>query len=463
MGGPMRPTAAARRLATAARRLATVTRRLAAVAGRCVMWLMPIGRGEWAEALWTEAGAAPPGRLRLAWRTGGLRLVTGEILAMRRVGRVLLFAAAAALMAWATQAITAGDRAAAVRPVGEFARIDVITTIELLAVLPVLSRRLFGPAKNHRAARLLRVGGYAAVMAVMPAKAAVEQFASVVPRNIHERRLYGAPPGGNPLYGTGEILFLVVLAVYVAALLWMTSRRSPVTPATMAIGAGSGALFGVVMYSVAPLGLNNYATNPWLPGSDVDPLVVLAWLLLLGGPVAAAILAARRHPGPPDTGPLGKTRLAQGIVAGLLANLSGALIVTVLGTGTTALMLHATWLRTLFDHGHQLNAVVVYSHEIDAAVNAPAYLLMCVAFPLIGMFMSVMTAAFAWGGMSEAGQGGPPGGGGPGQPGPVPGQPGGGREVEADAGVARLTAVPFPAQDGDDDAVPRGLVGAGIR
>ena len=67
----------------------------------------------------------------------------------------------------------------------------------------------------------------------------------------------------------------------------------------MAIGTGGGVLFGAVMYSVAPLGLNKYATNPWLPGSDVDPLVVLAWVLLFGVPVAVGALASRRYPGRP--------------------------------------------------------------------------------------------------------------------------------------------------------------------
>jgi hypothetical protein len=187
----------------------------------------------------------------------------------------------------------------------------------------------------------------------------------------------------------------------------------------MAIGAGGGVLFGAVMYSVTPLGVNKYATNPWLPGSDVDPLVVLAWVLLLGGPVAAALLAVRRYPGPVSSGPPTKTKVGQGFVAGLLANLSGALIVTVLGMGTIALMLHATWLRTLFDHGHHLNAIVVYSHEIDAATNAQGYLLICVAFPVIGLFMSMMGAAGIVGDGSEAGQGGPPRGGGPGRIGQV--------------------------------------------
>ena len=159
--------------------------------------------------------------------------------------------------------------------------------------------------------------------------------------------------------------------------------------------------------------------------------MVLAWVLLLGVPVAVALLAGRRHPGPVSSGPPMKTKVGQGVVAGLLANLSGALIVTVLGTGTIALMLHATWLRTLFDHGHHLNAVVVYSHETDAATNAQGYLLMCVAFPVIGLFMSMMGAASVPGNSSAAGQGGPPRGGGPGQPGPPPGQPGGGRRPEA--------------------------------
>ncbi len=435
----------------------------AATAARCVVWLMPTGRGEWAEALWTEADAAPPGRSRLAWRAGGLRLVTGEVLARRRVGRVLLFAAAATLMAWTTWPVAAGDPVTVSNPVAAFARIDVITTILLLTGLPVLSRWFFGPVQDSMIARFLRVGVYAAILALMPAKAMVEQFANTVPRNIHDRRLFfnvGGKLGSNPSYGTGEILFLVVVAAYVTAIFWMTSRRSSVTPATMAIGTGGGVIFGAVMYSVAPLGLTKYATNPWLPGSDVDPLVVLAWVLLFGVPVAVSLLAGLRYPGPADSGPFTKTKIFQGIVAGLLANLSGTLAVTVLGTGTIALMLHATWLRTLFDHGHHLNAVVVYSHEIDAVTNAPPYLTMCLAFPLIAMCMSMMGGAGAWGSTSATGQGGPPRGDGPGQPDPPPGQPGSGQRVEAGSGVERLTPSPFPNPGRDDEAAPGDLVGA---
>jgi hypothetical protein len=46
---------------------------------------------------------------------------------------------------------------------------------------------------------------------------------------------------------------------------------------------------------VAPLGLSKAATNPWLPGSDIDPLVLLAWILVLFAPLAAGFVARRRY------------------------------------------------------------------------------------------------------------------------------------------------------------------------
>jgi hypothetical protein len=49
----------------------------------------------------------------------------------------------------------------------------------------------------------------------------------------------------------------------------------------------------MVMFAVAPLGLNNHATDPWLLGSTADPPVALAWILLFGGPAADAVRASR--------------------------------------------------------------------------------------------------------------------------------------------------------------------------
>jgi hypothetical protein len=49
-------------------------------------------------------------------------------------------------------------------------------------------------------------------------------------------RLISGPGFGN--HWNSEILFLVVIALYAAAILWLTSQRSRVAPATLAIGAG---------------------------------------------------------------------------------------------------------------------------------------------------------------------------------------------------------------------------------
>jgi hypothetical protein len=155
----------------------------------------------------------------------------------------------------------------------------------------------------------------------------------------------------------------------------------------LAISAGSGLLLGVVMYVVAPLGLNNYATNPWLPGSRVDPLVALAWILLIGGPALAAVLASRRCREPDGAKPPHRVRIGQGIGAGVLTTATGALFVTAMGTGTTALMLKSARLRHWLYHGH-LSAIATYRHEIYAGTNVNGYSLILIAFPVIGLLVS---------------------------------------------------------------------------
>lgn len=230
------------------------------------------------------------------------------------------------------------------------------------------------------------------------------------------------------------------MALYVAAILWLTSRRSRVAPATLAIGTGAGLALGLVMYAVAPLGLSKDATNPWLPGSDVDPLMLLAWLLVLGGPVAAAVIADRHYTASSSSPPSAGARIRQVMAAGLLVSLTGALVVDVLGTGTTAVMLREAWLRNWLYHGqHLLYGVqnlsadlrtmpaIAYSHQLTGSVDASAFNFICVAFPLIALALSAFAALILWGD-ATAGQGHPrPGGGGPPGPEPAPDPPDGGR------------------------------------
>jgi hypothetical protein len=419
--------------------------RVGAAVWRAVARLVPAGRRDWVAAVWAEAPEVPPGLRRLAWRAGGVRLLAREAVMVRRIGGLLLFAVAAGtavLVAWP------GSSASVDTPVD---RVYAITMVLLLAGLPLLARWFLGPPDN-RPARRLRVGCYAVLLALIPATVAVDQFATTPPRGGADLRVYLLVAGRSSRtpWG-GGIVLLVIMALYVAAILWMTSRRSRVAPATLAVGTGAGLALGLVMYAVAPLGLSKDATNPWLPGSDIDPLMLLAWLLVLGAPVAAAVIADRHYTASSSSPPSVGARIRQVMAAGLLVSLSGALVVDVLGTGTTAVMLREAWLRNWLYHGqHLLYGVqnlsadlrtvpaIAYGHQLTGSVDASAFNFICVAFPLIALVLSALAALILWGD-ATAGQGHPrPGGGGPPGPEPAADPPGGGQlagVTDADAAV----------------------------
>ena len=144
------------------------------------------------------------------------------------------------------------------------------------------------------------------------------------------------------------------------------------------------------MYAVAPLGLSKNATEPWLAGSAIDPVVALAWILLLGAPVVTAVLAVRRYCGPGSTQQPAAVRHWQGIAAGLLATGAGALIVTALGTATVALMPRTAWLRHWLYPGQHLTAAAIRSHELAATASVGGYGLIMIAFPVIGLALAAL-------------------------------------------------------------------------
>jgi hypothetical protein len=414
--------------------------RAGAAVRRGVLRLLPPARRDWAEAVWAEALEVPPGWRRVAWRAGGVQLVVREALIRRGSGGAALFGTAAGLATWAAWP---GSPASFATSVGQ---VDVITTVVLLVGLALITRRVLGPPVGSRAARSLRILTYAGILALIAAKNVVEQVLDVPPHGATELRLYrliSGPGFGN--HWNNEVVFLVIIALYATAVLWVTSQRSRVAPATLAIGAVAGIALGLAWYVIGPLGFGGApATNPWLPGADSAPFIVLAVALLLGAPAAAMVAADRRYTGGARSACPPAARIRQILAAALLTGLTGALFVTVSGTGTIAAMLTVPWLRNWLYHGHLLSGVaglqslvlgnpaaLTYSHQITAAMDAPPFLILCIVFPLVALVLTGLGALAI--DMSVNGQANPPrsagggggGGGGPAGPAAVPDLPGG--------------------------------------
>ena len=409
--------------------------------------LVPAGRRAWVEALWAEADEVPAGLARLAWQAGGLRLIAREALLARRAAKVLVFAAAAAWVAHAAWPGPAGNPATALN------RLNVVTLLPVLAGLPLLARWLFGPAAPGWMARVLRSGCYAAVLVLTLAKASVEQVRdnpAALPRLSSDASV---PVKDGMIYAwLVESVFLLVIGLYVAGILAATARRPRVAPATLAVGTGAGLVLGAVMYTVAPLGLASHATDPWLHGWPTGLVVLLAWVLLFGGPVLAGGIAARCYRGPGSPEQVQKAKIRQAVAAGFLATAVGALLVAVLGSAAIALMSRAGWVLHWLYPGQHLPTAVAYARELAASVRADNYGMILLVFPVIGLLMGLAGGGLATPAPLAAP---PPGGGGPPRPPghPAPDPPGGIRLAAAGADE-RLVRLPGFAADSKHDAEP---------
>jgi hypothetical protein len=179
-------------------------------------------------------------------------------------------------------------------------------------------------------APLVRAGGYGIVFALVLVKADVE------------RAEYASPAVRPELAGlwAGEVVFVAVLAVYLAALLAVTARRPPAAPGALVAGAVAGVAAGLVMYALPPVGSPLHVGTRWLIVL-YDAVRVAAVLLVMGVVITAGLAAARRakrrakRPG--TKLPLSDTQAREGVMAGLCAGAAAALVASLLGIGTIAL------------------------------------------------------------------------------------------------------------------------------
>jgi hypothetical protein len=382
---------------------------------RCSVRVVPAERREWAEAVWAEA-CEVPAHQRLSWVAGGLWTVIRQAGIVRRLAYWLGVAALAwgasemVSLVWRGAPVAPGFRSVSVPTIslgtgiyvdpsttGDF-RSLVITTVVVLAVLPWVGRRrgAFGPASDSSAARVVRVGGCAAICVLVLVLARLAQtlgenladgaLAGVITASLTvilviAARLTGVRaralgwlhgPGNTteaeaktllPLgFGTAALLLFFfsfvsgagtseLITAYAAGIFAVTARRSRIARATLAFGAGAGVAAGLAWYAAARAG------NPWL---------ILVVVAVFAAPTAAGAGAAWRTPGRDDPQALRRDRLRQGSAAGALTGGVAALLITILIFGA-----------------------MVVLHRQSPAPSTEAYMLVLFLGPLLGMALGL--------------------------------------------------------------------------
>jgi membrane-associated phospholipid phosphatase len=348
--------------------------------------LLPAEQRAWAHALRTEADEVPAGWDRLAWLSGGVRFTVREAVLNRGTGYRLAFAAAAAGTAWSAWSGPPGDSAVVIN------RVDVITMSVILAVLPLVVRAARGPMARGPQARMIRTAGYAAILVLVLVKTAVERVADAPPNNLE----------AAARAWTGEITFMAVMAGYAAVILVYTASRSRAVPATVAIGVCAGAVIGVLVYALGPLGCPIRFTG-WWPAHLYDAAMVLGAVLALCAPVAAGLAAIRRAGGSMPAG----ARVRQAAVAGLCTGTAAALVVAALSTTTIALLPYDTALRN-WAEGHigqwtpivgQVTPIVGIrlGYVAGASAFAAGYLIVLLLSPVAGCVLGAWAGRVAGG------------------------------------------------------------------
>jgi hypothetical protein len=282
---------------------------------RAAARLVPPHRREWIAAVWAEQWAAPHGRPRLAWLAGGLWLVVREAQMLYRIGYAAVFAAGLGGILWVRE--TGGLPLPAI--VG-------LTAIGVMLIgLPWVARTrgMFGPVRDGSAAKAVRIGGYAALLAFLVLGLAAAHYSNAGRPQ---------PPGWGAIPIWTFVFFL--WTVYAAGILATTTRRSAATSATLAIGAGSGLLGGIILYGLTPYSGRLHFANPWAGAAYNIGLI----LVVIGVPVLTGAVAAARPEAsvPTETVDPPVARARQGALAGALC---GAVVVLAMSTLTLTTLL----------------------------------------------------------------------------------------------------------------------------
>jgi hypothetical protein len=350
-----------------------------------------------------------------AWR--------GEAGLARRIGSGAALCAAAAVLGWS------GWFGHAAGPDTVSSRIDVVVTVVLLGLVPWLISRKFGPADRSVLSRTVRVAGCAAVIALVLVKNSVQGSESV------------RPPHSAGLAGTwaGEAIFLLVIAAYLAGVFAVTAQRAPTRPAALGIGTVAGGLAGLILYALPPRGSSLSLPAGWI-ASTYQVARVLAVPLVVAAAVVAGVKAARRSARLARRRGRPNIPARQGLAAGACTGVAAAMVLSILGMSTIALVPQDARVLQWTLPGQHLQPGTVYAFEVSLSQAAAGFLLVLLIFPLLGAGLG------AWGGLYAEQRRNPPGGGGGGRgprgKDPIIPPPPGGRQLDPKPDIGRLLSLP---------------------
>jgi hypothetical protein len=280
-------------------------------------WLLGPDRALWLEGLVAEATEARTGRGRVAWLLGGAWLLAWELL-RRSAIQLLTFIAAAGIVVWVVWPGSSSDYAVPVN------RIVVPVVLGLLALLPLLVRRYYGPPRPGLLPRTVRIVGYLVVLAVIAGHAAQEREGQKL------GAYFGSGIAGIPMSVIAGI-FALVLAGYTAAILILTSQRIRLTRPVLPVAIGTGTLTGVAMYA-------RYSSHLWSEARGMlEPSLGWGWwgFVALGLPLLTGFAVARRAAR--DTPSSGVTPGRQGRLAAVSATGTATLVLAALTAVTIAI------------------------------------------------------------------------------------------------------------------------------
>jgi len=216
---------------------------------------------------------------------------------MRSAGYSLSSLTFGAVLVWL------GWHAGSANPAAPFDRVAMVVLVVVLAVLPLV----LGPVAPNRTARIVRVAGYVSIYALLVALTGLSRYAGS--RFDHFTAFDQADWEADMRSGAviSGMLMIGLIGGYAVAVLRLTSQRMAVEPRTLVIGTGCGLAPALAVYAFMPVGNTSHAFV----------LAVLPPAALL----AAGVLAPR-----------------QGVIAGLCAGATAALLLATLTIATMVLL-----------------------------------------------------------------------------------------------------------------------------